>query len=84
MSEWQEQSKGLVRELQFADFVAAFDFMSKAAEVSEAHGHHPSWCNTYNRVRIVLNTHDAGGAITEKDHKLAAAFDELLEHYDLR
>ena len=61
----------MTREFQFRDFNRAFAFMTQVALYAEKHDHHPEWFNVYNKVRITLSTHDAGG-ITEKDLKLAA------------
>ncbi len=49
------------RTFRFADFNAAFGFMSRLALYAERHDHHPEWFNVYNRVEITLTTHDAGG-----------------------
>lgn len=66
---------GLIRrDYRFADFVQAFAFMTRVALVAEKHDHHPEWSNVYNRVSMVLTTHDAGG-LTEKDLALARAAD---------
>lgn len=78
MSTWEERPEGLYKQFQFTDFVAAFAFMTRVALIAERMGHHPAWSNTYNTVTIVLNTHDAGGAITDKDHRLAKAIDKVL------
>ena len=51
--------------------------MTRVALVAEKMDHHPNWSNVYNTVEIRLNTHDAGGKVTEKDHKLASAIDKL-------
>ena len=74
---WEEQGDKLVREYNFGNFVEAFSFLSKVAELAEIHGHHPTIINTYNFVRLELNTHDAGGIITEKDKSLAADIDKI-------
>lgn len=66
----------LVRAFRFADFSAAWGFMSRVALLAERQDHHPEWSNTYNSVRIVLSTHDAGG-LTGRDVKLAEAIDRL-------
>ncbi|MCK9260151.1 MAG: 4a-hydroxytetrahydrobiopterin dehydratase [Azoarcus sp.] len=65
------------REFRFADFNAAFGFMSRAALQAEKLDHHPEWFNVYNRVHVVLSTHDAGG-LTAKDVALAAFMNGLL------
>ncbi len=78
MSHWTEQDNELRRSFDFKDFSAAFAFMVRVALVAEKQDHHPKWTNVYNRVEIALRTHDAGGMITEKDRKLAAAIDALV------
>ena len=63
---WERSGDRLRRELRFADFGAAFGFMTRLALVAEKLDHHPEWSNVWNRVDITLTTHDAGG-LTEKD-----------------
>jgi 4a-hydroxytetrahydrobiopterin dehydratase len=67
----------LHRELAFADFVAAFGFMTRVALLAEKADHHPEWSNVYGKVVIDLVTHDAGG-ITERDFALAKAIDAAV------
>jgi 4a-hydroxytetrahydrobiopterin dehydratase len=64
----------LQKSYSFKDFSAAFAFMTRAALLAEKMNHHPEWFNVYNRVDVVLSTHDAGG-VTERDTKLAQAMD---------
>lgn len=73
---WSLRDGKLHREFKFADFVAAFGFMSSAALVAEKMNHHPEWSNVYDTVVVDLTTHDAGG-ITALDFELAAALDKL-------
>ena len=68
--------EALTRSFKFADFNAAFGFMTRSALVAEQMNHHPEWFNVWNRVDVTLATHDAGG-ITELDLKLAAAMDRI-------
>jgi 4a-hydroxytetrahydrobiopterin dehydratase len=75
---WKEENNKLVRTFEFKNFVEAFGFMSKVAILAEKMNHHPNWSNVYNKVSFELNTHDAGGTVTEKDHKLAEAIDKLV------
>lgn len=73
---WVIAGDKLHAEFVFADFVSAFAFMSASALVAERMNHHPEWFNVYNRVRVDLTTHDAGG-LTELDFTLAAAMNSL-------
>ena len=69
---WTVEQGKLFREFKFADFKQAFAFMTRAAAVADQLDHHPEWFNVYDKVRVTLSTHDAGG-LTELDFKLAAA-----------
>jgi 4a-hydroxytetrahydrobiopterin dehydratase len=75
---WTEQNNTLYRKFEFADFSAAFAFMTRVAIAAEKADHHPLWTNVYNKVEIWLSTHDAGNMVTDKDRKLAAVIDKLL------
>ncbi|ARP86462.1 4a-hydroxytetrahydrobiopterin dehydratase [Bordetella genomosp. 9] len=66
----------IAKTFRFADFNAAFGFMSRVALISEKMNHHPEWFNVYNRVDVTLSTHDAGG-VTEKDVRLARFMDDI-------
>jgi len=79
MSTWTERDGKLRRTFRFRDFSEAFAFMARVALLAEKQGHHPEWSNVWNTVDIALSTHDAGDVVTDKDHKLAAAIDKLLE-----
>lgn len=71
-----EDRAAIYRRYQFADFVAAFGFMTKAALLAERADHHPEWSNVYDRVEIHLTTHDAGG-VSQRDIDLAQALDAI-------
>lgn len=73
---WTLAGGKLHREFRFADFVAAFGFMSRVALVAEKLDHHPEWSNVYSRVTVDLVTHDAGG-ITVLDVELARRMNAL-------
>ena len=64
------------REFRFRDFSEAWGFMARVALLAEAQDHHPEWRNIYNRVEILLTTHDAGG-LSERDLRLARAIDRV-------
>ena len=73
---WALADGKLRRSFRFADFSAAWAFMSRVALLAEKQDHHPEWSNVYNRVEIGLTTHDAGG-LTARDVRLAEAIDAL-------
>jgi 4a-hydroxytetrahydrobiopterin dehydratase len=75
---WKLEKDKLHRQYEFADFVAAFQFMAGTALVAQGMDHHPEWFNVWNRVRIDLATHDAGG-VTALDLKLAHSMEELAD-----
>ena len=74
---WRIEAGELVRAFQFEDFPAAMEFVNKVAELAETAGHHPDIDIRYNRVRLALITHDAGG-LTRKDFDLAAQADKAF------
>ncbi len=74
---WSLVDGKLHRELVFSDFNAAFGFMTRVALIAEAMGHHPEWCNVWNRVVIDLTTHDTGG-LSNLDQQLAQRINALL------
>lgn len=78
---WIETNNQLSRTFEFNNFVEAFSFMTEVAFHAEQQNHHPNWSNVYNRVVIQLNTHDAGGIVTEKDHKLAKSIDCIFKKF---
>ncbi len=73
---WQLVNGKLHKEFQFKDFNQAFGFMTKAALHAEKMDHHPEWFNVYNKLKVDLMTHDAGG-VTENDIKLAKILNSL-------
>ena len=74
LPEWSEKENFLNRDFKFNDFTSAFSFMSEVALVCEEMDHHPNWENTYNFVRVNLQTHTSS-SITSKDIDLAKRID---------
>ncbi|WP_419825455.1 4a-hydroxytetrahydrobiopterin dehydratase [Sphingomonas sp.] len=64
----------LTRSFRFSGFAEAFAFMTRVAILAEKADHHPEWSNVYDRVDILLTTHDAGG-LSSRDVTLARAID---------
>lgn len=76
--DYEDGRDAITRTVQFADFVEAFGFMTQVALLAERMNHHPEWTNVWNRVDILLTTHDAGG-LSERDIEMAEAIDTILE-----
>jgi 4a-hydroxytetrahydrobiopterin dehydratase len=78
LNAWEIRDNGLEKSFQFADFSAAFGFMTRVAMACECRNHHPEWSNVWNRVQIRLTTHESGGT-TQRDLELAEAIEQLLQ-----
>lgn len=76
LPEWALEDGKLVRFFAFPNFVEAIAFVNRVAQLAEQAGHHPDIDIRYNRVRLALVTHSAGG-LTEKDFDLAAQTQQL-------
>jgi len=74
---WKKKSSAISRVFAFKDFPAAIKFVKQVAVPAEKANHHPDIDIRWNKVTLVLTTHDQGG-LTAKDFKLAAKFDELV------
>ena len=73
---WSIVNGKLHKDFVFRDFIEAFGFMSTAALHIEKMNHHPEWFNVYNKLKVDLTTHDAGG-ITQNDINLARILNSL-------
>ena len=78
LPDWSVVNGKLHRTFTFADFVAAFGFMTKVALAANAMNHHPEFYNVWNKVTIDLMTHDVGNAISDLDVALARTINGLL------
>lgn len=67
---WKQAGNAIQKQYTFADFKDAMFFVNTVAALAEKAGHHPDITVTYNRVTLLLSTHDAGG-LTRKDFDLA-------------
>ena len=76
----EKERDAIQREFLFEDFNGAFAFMTQVALAAEKADHHPEWSNVYNKVRITLSTHDAGG-VTQKDLDLARFIDAAYARF---
>jgi 4a-hydroxytetrahydrobiopterin dehydratase len=73
-----ESGEAITKSYKFANFIAAWGFMSRCALFAEKKCHHPEWFNVYNKVDVKLTTHDAGG-LTDLDVKMAKAMNKYAK-----
>ena len=64
----------IAKTFKFKDFNAAFGFMTRVALAAEKLDHHPEWFNVYNRIAVLLTTHEVDG-VTARDLALAKIMD---------
>ena len=76
--DWARRGAVISRTYQFKDFPAAIRFVRALATAAEKAWHHPDIDVRWNKVTLSLTTHDEGG-LTEKDFRLARAFDRLAK-----
>lgn len=72
---WSHENDRLNKTFKFGSFREAMSFLVRIAFEAEARNHHPELTNVYNTVKIALNTHEAGGKVTQKDADLAKAIE---------
>ena len=76
--DYDEARDAITRRFSFKDFPEAFAFMTRVALIAERADHHPEWSNVWNRVDILLTTHDCGG-LSARDVMLAQTIDALVD-----
>jgi 4a-hydroxytetrahydrobiopterin dehydratase len=74
---WGQNGNAIVRRFEFADFKAAMAFVNKIADAAEAANHHPDITINYNKVTLLLTSHDSGG-VTDRDARMAAKIDQVV------
>jgi 4a-hydroxytetrahydrobiopterin dehydratase len=75
--DWRREGEEIVREWKFKDFAEAMAFVNRVAEAAEEANHHPDiLMHGWNKVRLSLTNHAAGG-LTEADFEMAKRFDQL-------
>ena len=78
LPQWTTDGKVITRTFKFKDFVTAIDFVNQLVEPAESAGHHPDLEISYNKVKVTLTTHDAGG-LTALDFSLANKISEIAQ-----
>jgi 4a-hydroxytetrahydrobiopterin dehydratase len=83
LSDWKLEGKTLERQFEFPDFKIAMEFVNQVAARAEEINHHPDITINYNKVKLSLSSHDAGG-ITRQDLMLAGKINELAPQWEQR
>lgn len=74
---WAREGDEIVKEYEFPSFLAVIDFVTRIAALAEAADHHPDLDIRYNRLRVALTSHDAGG-LTSRDLDLAGQIESTV------
>jgi 4a-hydroxytetrahydrobiopterin dehydratase len=75
--DWKREGNEIVRDWTFADFSEAIAFVNRVAQAAEEANHHPDiLVHGWNKVRLSLTNHAAGG-LTDADFEMAGKFDQL-------
>ena len=74
---WSYGENKLTKTFEFKTFPEAISFIVRIAFEAQAMNHHPTLTNTYNTVDVTLNTHDAGGKVTQSDVDLATKIEAI-------
>jgi 4a-hydroxytetrahydrobiopterin dehydratase len=78
LSAWTHEGPTLVRDHKVGDFAAAIALVNAVAAAAEEIDHHPDiLVHGWNRVRLSVSTHSAGG-LTDADFALAGRLEALL------
>ncbi len=72
---WEHREAAIVRVFSFKGFVEAVGFVDRIVAPAEEANHHPDIDIRWNKVRLLLTTHDQGG-LTAKDFQLARVLDK--------
>jgi 4a-hydroxytetrahydrobiopterin dehydratase len=77
LEDWRREGDAIVRDRELPDFAAAMRWVNEVAEEAEAANHHPDiLVHGWNKVRLTVTNHSAGG-LTQADFDLAATIDAL-------
>lgn len=73
---WHRNGEAIEREFHFEDFLSSVKFVNRIAELAESANHHPDVEIHFNRVKLILTSHDSGG-LTQRDFSLAQKINKL-------
>ncbi len=74
---WKFENNTLTKLFQRKDFKDSIYFVNTIAELAEKLNHHPELHVQYDRVSVLLTTHDKNG-VTGKDFLLAQQIESLI------
>lgn len=78
LAAWKRKGAAIERLLEFGNFSDAMVFVNKVAEAAEEANHHPDFTISYNKVTLLLTSHDSGG-VTQRDIRMAKTIDQIAE-----
>jgi len=78
--DWSKRAKTVFRTFKFEDFLHSLDFVNRVAKKAQKLNHHPDMDIRYDKVKLTLTTHDAGG-LTDNDFILAEQCDEVFAKF---
>ncbi len=73
---WRISGAAIERKFEFADFKQAMAFVNRIADAAEQANHHPDISVSYNKVTLMLTSHDSGG-VTQRDIRMAERINEI-------
>jgi 4a-hydroxytetrahydrobiopterin dehydratase len=77
LPDWRRRTTGIYTAYRCADSATAVDLMSRIGAVCQELDHHPDLDWRYDHLFIDSSSHDAGGAVTKRDVRLARRISEL-------
>ncbi len=78
LENWIFEHDSLIRVFDFEQFKQSISFVNEIANLAECANHHPDIWIRYNRVTIILKTHDQH-SVTDKDIELAKKIQDLCK-----
>ncbi|MEU9986693.1 4a-hydroxytetrahydrobiopterin dehydratase [Streptomyces sp. NPDC007971] len=74
---WSLEGDRLTRTYRLGSHLAAAAFVVHIAQIQDELDHHSDLTLGYHTVSLSVNTHSAGGAVTEKDFALAHRVEDI-------
>jgi 4a-hydroxytetrahydrobiopterin dehydratase len=73
---WEREGDVITKTFERGDFVGSVEFVKSLVEPAEGMNHHPDLELSWDKVKVSITNHAAGG-LTANDFELAAKIDAL-------